>query len=294
MDLVIRCRSLPHPGETIIAESSGEFFGGKGANQAVAAARAGGQVQMVGRVGDDSFASRLRANLDEQHIDSRWVHSTRDCPSGVAVVAVDVQGQNSIMVSPGANARVTPADVEQARSAIESSDVLLLQLEIPVDAVLAAMRIARGAGARIILDPAPAPAAWPEELLQVDLLCPNELEALTLAAKAGRDASLAEAAMRLHELGARHVAITLGESGALLSGDAGQEVIASYPITTVDTTAAGDAFAGALAVHWAEQGDLAAAVRFANAAGALAASREGAQSGMGTRREIESLRNAKP
>ena len=177
MDLVIRCQSLPMPGETIMAESSMEVCGGKGANQAVAAARAGGQVTMIGRVGDDAFGGRLISNLEQAGVDTRLVERTRDCASGLAIVAVERSSQNSIMVVAGANGRVCPDDVEAARGVIEASDILLLQLEVPTDAVIGAIEIARKAGVRIVLDPAPSLNSWPPDLLDVDLLCPNRSEA---------------------------------------------------------------------------------------------------------------------
>ncbi len=290
VDLVVRCATLAKPGETISADESTEICGGKGANQAVAAARAGGAVTMIGRVGSDAFANRLLGNLQREQIDCRWVRETPNCASGLAVVAVERSGQNAIFVVPNANGRLHKDDVDSARSVIESSDVLLLQLEVPMETVQAAVRIARAAGVRVVLDPAPAPASFPTELLQVDLLCPNESEAAAIVGRKVATIDDVEAAARqLHQGGARHVAITLGEKGTLLFDDNQSHLIEAYSTATVDTTAAGDAFAGSLAVFWAETDDLLEAVRFANAAGALAASREGAQPAMASREEIESL-----
>ena len=291
MDLVVRCARLPAPGETILADSSQEICGGKGANQAVAAARAGGNVSMVGRVGDDGFADRLAGNLENEGIDCAWVQTTAGCASGVAVVAVEQSGQNAIMVVPGANGRVTVEDVHAARGVIEASDIVLVQLEVPLDTVLTAMEVARSAGVRVILDPAPAPIESPvelqAELLQADLLCPNESEAAALTGLPVDTVSQVEdAARELQRRGAKSVAITLGEQGCLLRDGDQQTLIPPYPATVVDTTAAGDAFAGALAVLWAEGAPLAEAVRFANAAGALAASQTGAQPSMAHRTEI--------
>jgi ribokinase len=209
MDLVIRCATLPVPGETLFADSSTETCGGKGANQAIAAARAGGQVTMIGRVGDDAFAGRLLENLHREQIDCQWVCTTDHCESGLAIVAVEQSGQNSILVVSGANARLTIADVEAARAAIASSDILLVQLEAPLEPVLAAMEIARSSGVRIILDPAPAPKDCPHELLHVDFLCPNESETATILGTPIETLEQAEVAAReLHRRGARHVAIT--------------------------------------------------------------------------------------
>lgn len=290
MDLVIRCTSLPRPGETLMAESSAEMCGGKGANQAVAAARAGGDVTMIGRVGDDAFAGRLVANLERENINCQWIQRTTQCASGLAIVSVEQSGQNSIVVVPGANARLRVADVQAASSAIESSDVLLVQLEVPIDTVLAAIEIARAANVRIILDPAPAPTECPEKLLNVDLICPNESEAAAIIGRTVESVQQVEAAAReLHRRGARCVAVTMGKRGTLLWDGEKSHRVNPLPITAVDTTAAGDAFAGALAFYWAEHGSLVDAVGFASAAGALAASREGAQPGMGSRDEIEEL-----
>lgn len=290
MDLVVRCQTLPQPGQTILADSSAEVCGGKGANQAVAAARAGGQVSMVGRVGDDSFADRLTGNLRREHVECDSVQATADCSSGLAIVSVEQSGQNSIVVVPGANGQVTVDDIQAAHRVIESAEVLLVQLEIPMDAVLAAVRIAQAAGVSVVLDPAPVQKSLLPELFHVDLLCPNESEAEVLAEMPVTCEKSAEtAARRLHELGARQVAITLGAQGTMVFDGETATLIEPFRVTAVDTTAAGDAFAGAFAVRQAEGTSLTEAVRFANAAGALAASREGAQPGMATRDEIESL-----
>lgn len=296
MDLMVRCEALPNPGQTILAKSSAEICGGKGANQAVAAARAGGDVTMVGRVGDDAFADRLVGNLNQSGIRSDHVVRTEGCASGIAVVAVDDSGQNSIMVVPGSNAFVSVGDIEDARSIIESSDVVLLQLEVPATTVEASIKMAKAAGVCVILDPAPAPKTWPGCFFQADLLCPNESEASSLIESPVETLEQAEAAAQaMHTRGAVNVAITMGERGAFLSESGGQQTqfVPSYPIEVVDSTAAGDAFAGALAVCWAEQGSLFDAVRFGNAAGALSASRLGAQPSMGSRSEIEWLRDSR-
>jgi ribokinase len=292
MDLVIRCANLPAPGQTILADSAAEICGGKGANQAVAAAKVGGNVTMVGRVGDDAFAERLVDNLRQHDIACKHVHATSQSPSGVAIVAVEDSGQNSIMVVPGANGRLTTEDVEAARATIESSDILLVQLEVPVGTVLAAIKIAVAAGVRVVLDPAPAPVEFPAAILQVDLICPNESEA---AAIVGHDMETIEqidsAARELHRRGAKNVAITLGERGTLLFDGEDITLVESHKIDAVDTTAAGDAFAGALAVSWSQGNSLLDAVRFANAAGAVSASRAGAQPSMASREEIATLQN---
>lgn len=245
---------------------------------------------MIGRVGNDAFADRLLGNLNDQGVDTRCVGRCTDCASGLAVIAVEDSGQNSIMVIPGANGRVSVADIEASRSTIQNSDILLLQLEIPLASVIRASQIARQSGVRVMLDPAPAPADWPSELLHVDLLCPNESEAAVLTGGSVNTRQQAEVAARtLHQLGAANVAITMGDQGTLILHHEQAEFVPAYPVDPVDTTAAGDAFAGALAVHWSAHNDFVEAVRFANAAGALAASRQGAQSGMASRQELETL-----
>lgn len=290
MDLVARCASLPKPGETITAASFAEIPGGKGANQAVAAARAGANVAMIGRIGDDAFESRLRANLVSNGVDCESLRICHDTPCGVAMIAVADDGENQIVVIPGANAAVTPADVEQAATVIRQADVLLLQLEIPLDAVLASTAIAAESGTRVVLDPAPVPAHFPSELYQVDLICPNLSEAAALTASSvGAITEIEGAARSLHARGARSVAITLGERGAAFFDGQTFAIIDAFSTQAVDTTAAGDAFAGALAVRWAETDRLKDAIRFGNAAGALAASREGAQPSMAKRQQILDL-----
>lgn len=305
MDLVIRCSKLPLPGETILAGSAAEVCGGKGANQAVAAARAGGNVRMIGRVGNDAFAQRLVANLDDCGIDTSGVSHAENTSSGVAIVAVEDSGQNSIMVVPGANGLLSPDDIRRNQHVISSSKILVLQLEVPLETVAEAIRIAREHQIPVILDPAPAPEIWPGALSDgrsetmllsgISLICPNESEAARLTGtriETLEDAK--QAAQLLHTQGVAAVAITLAERGVLLFDGVTMIHIKPFAVKAVDTTAAGDAFAGALAVRWVETGDLSDSLRFASAAGALAATRHGAQPAMANRREIEELLIAQP
>lgn len=290
MDLVVRCTELPAAGETVLAESSMEFCGGKGANQAVAASLSGGDVSMIGAVGNDAFADRLRGNLQQHDINCQRVLQRDDFPSGLAVISVDQHGQNSIMVVTGANGTMTPQTVQSAASTIQQADALLVQLEIPVDTVVAGIQIAKQAGVRVLLDPAPAMQQIPAELLAVDLLCPNESEAAMLTGQAVQSIDDAiKAADMLHQRGAANVAITLAERGTLLLSNGESHLIPAFPIQSVDSTAAGDAFAGSLAVRWLQSGDLPSSVSFANAAGALTASKQGAQASMPTQNEIDTL-----
>ncbi|MAI35556.1 MAG: ribokinase [Rhodopirellula sp.] len=287
-DLVVRCHQLPAPGQTLLGQSSSEFCGGKGANQAVAASLAGGDVSMIGAVGDDAFAASLLDNLKTHQVNYDLVQRHIGYASGLAVIAVDSNGQNSIMVVPGANSAVSQQMVQAAETQIRKSDCLMVQLETPIESVLEAIRLARHHGVRVILDPAPAPAELLPDLLQVDLLCPNETEAADLTQMPVTNVKEAKAASKqLQVLGAKNVVITMGSEGAILCQENQATHVPPIPVNVIDTTAAGDAFAGALAVRWAQTGDLLTAVGFANVAGAIAASRAGAQASLGTKEEIE-------
>ena len=296
MDLVIRCASLPVPGQTMTAESSQEIPGGKGANQAVAASRAGGDVVMIGRVGDDSMASQLIDNLHSQQVRTDRVLRTQHCASGLAVVAVESSGQNAILVVPAANAKVSVEDVNDAESLLRAADVVLLQLEIPLATVTRAIEIAKDAGVPVILDPAPMPSSLPKEILQVDVLCPNQSEAAALVGYPVETLDDARrAAKDLLGQGVRQAIITMAEQGAVIHDGSSSQWIEPFKIEPVDTTAAGDAFAGALAVRLAEREPLSKAARFAAAAGAIAATRLGAQPAMPSRIEIDQrIRQASP
>lgn len=290
MDLMIRTENLPLPGETVIALSKVENPGGKGANQAVAAARMGAEVTMVGCVGDDGFADLLLRNLQDEDVDISHVVRRRNTASGVAVVMVEASGENSILVVPGANGLVSQTEIESAKQVICESDVLLMQLEVPPEIVVAATKVAREAGVPVILDPAPAPMDLLSELLDVDLICPNQSEA---AALLGKPVDTIDAALSLVEefpqTGAKQAVITLAEQGAVVFDGQVVETISAFRVEAIDSTAAGDAFAAGLAVRLAEKADLMEAVRFASAAGALAASGSGAQSAMPSREQVETL-----
>jgi ribokinase len=296
-DLVVRCARLPRPGETISARDVREVPGGKGANQAVAAARLGADVTMIGRVGDDAFGQRLRTGLQENGVGVSHVLTTPDCASGLAIVAVEDSGENSIVIVPGANGRLTSADVRAASSILRDADIVLVQLEVPLETTIAAVQLAREHGTPVILDPAPAPALGDDrdrrltELLKVEVACPNEAEALALTNVGIETVADAEqAACCLRSLGPKYGIVTLGARGAVLcEPDLRPVLIPAFKIDVVDTTAAGDAFAAALAVRLAQKAAMADAVRFACAAGALAASRAGAQPAMPGLAEVESL-----
>lgn len=287
MDLVVRCQDLPVAGQTVLSQSSSECCGGKGANQAVAASLAGGDVSMIGAVGGDAFADRLINNLIKYGVNFESVTRLQNQASGLAVIAVDSTGQNSIMVVPNANASVTPEIVRAAEPVIKRSDCLMMQLEIPIESVLEGIRIARQHGVPTILDPAPVPDEFPPTLLDVDFLCPNETEAAEISGLPVTTIEQAKtAAIRLQEMGARIVAITMGAQGTVLCESGSVTAIPALTVDTVDTTAAGDSFAGALVVRLTQDDTLHDAVVFANNAGSIAASRAGAQDSIPTYKQI--------
>lgn len=291
MDLVVRVASLPRPGETVAGRDLAEIPGGKGANQAVAAARLGAHTEMIARVGDDAFGATLLRGLADGGVDARAVAVTRGCSSGVAVIGVGDDGQNSIVIVPGANGRLTPADVRRHRGLIARADALLLQLEVPPETVAAAAAVARRAGVTVVLDPAPAPRApLPDELVAVDLLSPNQTEAEALTGiRVDTPDDAARAARALIRRGARRVVVKLGAAGAFYA-DAQLELhVPARRVKPVDTTAAGDAFTAALALAWAAGRPPAEAVRFACAAGTLATLSFGAQPAMPGRAEVEAF-----
>jgi ribokinase len=290
MDLIALSPRIPQPGETIIGKEFQTAPGGKGANQAVAAAHLGAQVSMVGQVGDDAFADSLLENLASAGVDHNFVTRDQENATGVALIVVDDHGENSIVVASGANMNLTPADVESAEKAIAAADALLLQLEIPLETVIRAAELARAHQVTVILNPAPA-RALPEKLLHlVDFLIPNETEtALLSGMSVTNQVEIEAAAESLRHLGVGNVILTLGSRGALLTGTFQSEVYPSFKVNPVDTTAAGDAFLGGFAVALGEGKSLSDAIRFGNAAGALATTRLGAQPSLPTRAEVELL-----
>lgn len=283
MDLVIECHKLPQPGETILASSAREVPGGKGANQAVGAARLGAEVHMAGRVGDDAFANQLIANLEAEGIQCAEVRRVEHCSSGVAIVAVEQSGENAIMVVPGANHRLLPETIEQLPTAFASCNVALLQLEIPIPTAIAAIQWAKRNSIPVILNPAPIAIPFDPRLFGVDILCPNQTEAeALLERKIDSIEAASKAAEELVRRGAAAAIITLGDQGAVVSDGAETRHIPPFSIVPVDTTAAGDAFAAGLAYQIGQGQSLWSAVEFGCAAGAVAATRAGAQPGMPT------------
>ncbi len=290
MDLVARAPRIPQPGETIIGRDFHTLPGGKGANQAVAAARLGAAVAMVGRVGSDAFARLLLDNLAAAGADHTYVIQDPGAATGVALIVVDAAGQNSIVVASGANMRLSPADVEAAETAIASADVLLVQLETPLETVTRAAQLAHAHGVTVILNPSPAQPLPPALLSLVDVLVLNESETALLTGLPIDSLVRVEAAAgALRASGVGVVILTLGERGALLAQAGSTQAFPVFRVTVVDTTAAGDAFMGGLGVALAEGQSLAESIRWGNAAGALAATQLGAQPSLPTRRAVEKL-----
>lgn len=296
MDLVVRSPHMPAPGETVLGTGFVTCPGGKGANQAVAAARLGGDVVMLGRLGADDFGAALRRGLLAEGVDCAAVLATPEAPSGVAMIIVDSRGENSIVVASGANYRVTPDDVFVHEALFDRADVVVLQLELPLPTVRAAIDLARRRGCRVILDPAPAPARLPDPLFEVDVISPNVHEAEMLTGTQGIEERIDKrAAADLIARGAKAAVLKLGSRGAMvLTADGRIATVKPYAVAVVDTTAAGDAFTAALAVAMAQGTDLVEAARFANAAGALACTRLGAQPSMPTAEHVRMLMADQP
>jgi ribokinase len=287
-DMVIRVPRIPRAGETLLG---GEFLtaaGGKGANQAVGAARSGGKVALIARVGRDVFGDQAIAGLRRDGIDVSRVFRDKLTPSGVALIFVAKDGENSIAVAGGANEKLSPADVKKATDVIRSAALLVAQLETPLATVTAAVDVAVKAGVPVILNPAPARRLPNSLLKRISVLTPNETEAELLTGIKVTDASAAaKACSKLRSRGVRTVILTLGSRGAFLADANGQRLVPGFKVKTVDSTAAGDIFNGALAVALAEGKTVLDAVRFANAAAALSVTRMGAQPSAPTRADIE-------
>jgi ribokinase len=288
MDMVVDVDRFPIPGETVFGRSFAMHPGGKGANQAVAAARLGSEVLFIGKMGADVFAERLSASMNGQGVNLDHLLVDDALPTGTALIMVDGKAQNEIIVVSGSNMALTPADMESHREAFATAKVVLFQLEIPVGTVLRGAQIARSYGAVVILNPAPA-ADLPDELFGlIDYITPNETEATAMTGLSVNDVETAEAAGKiLLERGVRNALLTLGEKGALLVSADGARHFPAFIVDAVDTTAAGDAFNGALA-HYLTQGLAAAeAILKANSVAALAVQKQGAQPSMPTSEEVK-------
>ena len=292
-DMIIQLDRIPRPGETLLGGEFTSAAGGKGANQAVGAARAGGDVTFIARVGKDIFGDQAVAGFRKDGINVNHVFRDAAAPSGVALIFVAKDGENSIAVAGGANGKLSPADVKRAAKVIRSAAMLVAQLETPLATVQAAADISAKAGVRFILNPAPA-RPLPDALLKrVSILTPNETEAeLLTGIKVTNEATAAKAAAKLRSRGVQTVILTLGSRGAFIADDKGNQLVPGFKVKAVDTTAAGDIFNGALAVALAEGKALPDAVRFANAAAAISVTCLGAQPSAPSRTEIESFLKA--
>jgi ribokinase len=286
-DMVIKAQHLPRAGETILGGSFYTTAGGRGANQAVAAARAGGEVTFVARVGNDMFGERAIESYREEGIKTDHIVKDSELPSGVAEILMDEKGQCLIAVASGANMNLSVYDIINAKQAIMESDIILMQLEVPLKTLEYAAKLASDANKRFILNPAPAHQLPISLLKKISVLTPNEREAEILTGIRVEDEDSAEDAGKiLLSKGVSKVIITLGLQGAMVLDSSGSELVQGFKIEPVDTTAAGDVFNGALAVAIAESKNFFEAVKFANAAAALSIAKKGAQSSAPRREEI--------
>jgi ribokinase len=295
-DMIVKTPRIPRPGETVVG---GDFFltaGGKGANQAVAAARAGGDVVFVARVGSDDFGKQQLAGLARDGINIDYVVKDKEAPSGIALICVAPDGENSIAVAPGANGRLSPDDVKKAAGVIASASLLLMQLETPFETIRTAAEIASDAGVPVILNPAPAQPLDTSIFSYITYFTPNETEAELFTGKAViKKSDLPGAALALLAKGVKTVLITLGAQGVYIVTPEWEELIPAFGVKAIDATAAGDVFNGALAVALAEKKSLPEAVRFASAAAALSTTKMGAQPSIPFRSEVEDfLKGASP
>jgi len=285
MDLVVRVPHAPNPGETVLGGDFETYQGGKGANQAVAASRMGGEVTMVGRVGNDDFGDTLIQGLVENNIKTTYVIKDSEAPSGVAMIAVASNGENIIVVASGANHKVSVEDVNNTRALMREADILLLQLESPLEIVTAAVELAKAYDVPVILNPAPAQELSKQLLAQIDYLTPNQPELEMLTGQKDIDASI----KKIKKWGVKNLIITLGHNGTRVITAGMDKHFPAFEVTAVDTTAAGDAFNGALAVALAEGKSLVDAVRLAMAAGALSVTKRGAQPSLPERESVDSF-----
>ena len=290
MDFVVQMKTLPRPGETVRGWSFQMLPGGKGANQACAVGRLGGRGRMIGRVGEDVFGERLKSSLEASGVDTLMVKKTAGESTGVALIFVQEGGQNVIVVAAGSNGLFKSDDVAAAGGSFDTGGYLLLQLESPQETVEAASALARSRGMTVILDPAPARPLGAALLANVDIITPNESEALLLLDLPPGNVSLEDApglAARLRKLGPKCVILKMGEKGAWLSDGTSDGHFPTFKVQAVDATAAGDTFNGALAVALAEGKTMADAIRFANCAAAISVTRLGAQTSVPTRAEVD-------
>ncbi|NUQ41778.1 MAG: ribokinase [Calditrichaceae bacterium] len=290
MDMAVYTERFPAPGETVLGKQFAMFPGGKGTNQAVCCAKLGSRTLFIGKMGNDLFRERLCGSMERNGVNLEHLLIDPDEPTGVALITVDGRGQNQIVVASGSNMKLSPADIEEKRALFSAVKIVLAQLESPLETVMAAARLANENGCIFILNPAPA-APLPLELLQqVDFLTPNETELEMISGMAAADPeSAAKAARSLLNRGIGHVIVTLGERGALLVDQSMEKLFPARKVAVVDSTAAGDAFNGALAHSLASGAGLNEAIEFANAVGSFSVTRKGAQSAMPSPEEIDAF-----
>ncbi|VFB10402.1 ribokinase [Aeromonas salmonicida] len=289
-DHVLRVPHFPRPGETLTGHSYQVVPGGKGANQAVAAARLGAPVSFIARIGDDAIGQQMRQGFEQDGIDVSAVELDETLPTGIAIIYVSDEGENSIGISAEANGALSPAMVKRHEAMIADAHTLLLQLEVPLESVFEATKLARSHGTRVVLNPAPARPLPAELLALVDLITPNQTEAeLLTGVKVSDEASAAQAAARFHQMGISDVMITLGSQGVYCSNARQQQLIPGFRVEAVDTTAAGDTFNGALLAAELAGADFNAAVRFAHGAAALSVTKFGAQSSIPSKVEVDAF-----
>ncbi|WP_199636355.1 ribokinase [Serratia sp. PAMC26656] len=289
-DHILNIEQFPRPGETVIGKQYKVAFGGKGANQAVAAGRSGADIAFIACVGADDIGERIRLQLATDRIDTQPIEAIADNTTGVALIFVNAEGENVIGIDAGANAAVTPDYLARYQQRVIEADALLMQLESPLETVMAAARLAKQHQTQVILNPAPA-RELPDELLSlVDMITPNETEAQRLTGIAiANDDDAARAAQALHDKGIGTVIITLGSRGVWLSENGNGKLVPGFKVKAVDTIAAGDTFNGALVTALLEGKTMADAVRFAHAAAAIAVTRPGAQPSVPWREEIDAF-----
>ncbi|HEY2821787.1 MAG TPA: ribokinase [Candidatus Acidoferrum sp.] len=292
LDLVASSRRIPSPGETVSGNTFNTFPGGKGANQAVAAGKLGAPVSMIGRIGNDAFGTQLRASLEEAGVDTKAVEVV-PTSSGIALITTAEDGQNAIVVVPGANGELSPRELEKHLGVIREAGIILAQLEIPLETIEYLATVARRENISLMLDPAPARALPASLLASVDWLTPNETETMTLLQQNKtelRTDDLEDAAQQLLRQGSRNVLLKLGERGCYVTlGNGERTLVPAYKVRAVDTTAAGDAFNGAFATALLRGSDPVASVKFASAVAAISVTRHGAQPSMPTPAEVDAF-----
>ena len=288
VDHVIRVPYFPKAGETLTGYGYQIAYGGKGANQAVAAARLGANVQFIGTIGEDQIGKTMKHAFEQDGIDTTAIQTIPNQTTGLAMIQVSDVGENSIVISAGANADLSTDLVEQHKAIIENADILLMQLESPLQAVEFAAKIAKQSGTKVVLNPAPA-QTLPESLLaQLDMITPNETEAEILTGiKVVDEQTAAQAAEKFHQVGIETVLITLGSKGVYCSENGNGQIIPGFRVKAIDTTAAGDTFNGGVVTALLEGKSLADAIRFAHAAAAISVTRMGAQTAIPTREEAD-------